>query len=387
MRTVLVLVADTKGAAVSGAIVRVDDLPIPVSGTTDTSGACNLLVSDLQESHLWIMADGYIDYSHHLDLPTTNVQVRVGVPRDPAFPGEQVILPPIEPVAPPRLNISRLHVSGLSFYTETDEQWFMAFADGFRDYERFLNGEDIKPLLQQTVDLGGNGRRVFGSFDFGSPESQRLYPREHPDYYDRLPDFCELFAEYDLYMQFTAFADTQRSVPGESAQRDHWARVCDAVRAQPNVLLEFVNEQDAHENHANFEPDKPDEICASRGSNGGGSDPPGPYWDYADLHPERPTDPAKLRQSTTTLSFAIYGTGGSFHGTQRCTVASEPIGFADVAQPGRRVSDPDIAYLLGLGCRWGAGGTAHSDCGVASVLLTVQQAICVEAFLKGVRGG
>lgn len=281
--------------------------------------------------------------------------------------------------------LPRIHVEGLGFVDENGQPWIMAFVDSFRLYERFLRGEDIRPVLQETKDVGANGVRVFGSFDFGSPDVQRLYPREHPDYYDRLPEFCELLTSYGLYVQFTVFADTQRSVPGVSAQRDHWARVCVQLRDEPNALLEAVNEWDAHQNAPSFLPAKPEDITASLGSNGGGSNPPVPAWDYADLHPERPVDLPKLLQSTTTLAFAIHGFPG-FRGTGCATVASEPIGFADANVPGRRVADPAVAYVLGLGCRWGAGGTAHSDCGVQSVLLTPVQRACVQAFLRGVRG-
>jgi hypothetical protein len=279
----------------------------------------------------------------------------------------------------------RIAVNGLGFVTDEGSPWTWAMLTGFRDYERFLRGEDIGPLLQETRDAGGNGRRVFGAFDFGSPQAQRLYPREHPDYFARLPEFFALNAQFGLYVQFVAFADTQRSVPGAQPQRDHWAALCDTLRPIPNVLLERVNEADSHENRLDTDLPKPEGITASFGSNGAGANPPGPFWDYADLHPERPADLPKLLQSTTTLAFAVHGFPG-FSGTQRATVASEPIGFADAAVPGRRVSDPGIAYLLGVGCRWGAGGTAHSDNGVQSVLLSPIQRVCVEQFLKGVLG-
>src|SRR5262245_65011468 len=47
---------------------------------------------------------------------------------------------------------------------------------------------------------------------------------------------------------------------------------------------------------------RPQGICASFGSNGAGADPPGPFWDYADLHSERRGD---FALSTTTVHFAI----------------------------------------------------------------------------------
>jgi hypothetical protein len=280
----------------------------------------------------------------------------------------------------------RLHVEGLGFVDENGQPWTMAFLSGFRDYERFLAGEDIRPLLQETVDVGANGRRVFGMFDFGSPQTQRLYPDEHPDiYFDLLPAFAQLYASFGLYIEFTAFADTGRAMPTAARQLAHWLRLCDVLRTAPNVLLERVNEDDSHENHVDAALPKPDGICSSFGSNGAGANPPTAGWDYADLHSERPADLPKLLQSTTTLAFAVHGFTG-FGGTQTATVASEPIGFADAGVPGRRVADTVVAYLLGLGCRWGAGGTAHSDCGVQSVLLSPTQRACVEAFLRGVRG-
>jgi hypothetical protein len=279
----------------------------------------------------------------------------------------------------------RLHVEGLGFVTEDGQPWTMAFVSSFRLFERFLNGEAIGPLLQEAVDVGANGMRVFGAFDFGTPQIQRLYPRDHADYYDGLREFFALLMGRGLYVQFTAFADTQRSVPGVAAQYDHWHRVALAINESgaTNVLLERVNENDSHDNgvDANLQP--PAGICCSYGSNGQGADPPGPFWDYVDLHSERRGD---FALSTTTVHFAINGYGTAFPGTHRATVVSEPPGFADTLQPGRRTNDPRIAYLMGLGCRWGAGGTAHSDCGAGSVPLTDIQRACVEAFLRGVKG-
>jgi hypothetical protein len=374
---ILVLVADTKGTAVAGASVIIDDVPTRHVETTDATGQAYFEIGDLPQSHLWIAAAGYQPYSQHLELPTHNVQIRVGVPADPDR--DDLILPPLEPQAMPRIQ-----VDGLRFVTDDGRPWVMAFVSSFRLYERFLRGEDIRPVLQETSDVGANGVRVFGMFDFGSPQTQRLYPDEHPDYYAQLRPFFALLAEYRLYAQFTVFADTKRAMPSADRQFQHWGHLFGELADVPNVLLERVNEANAHENGVAADVPRPLGILASNGSNGAGSDPPGPFWDYADLHSERPADLPKLLQSTTTLAFAIHGYPG-FSGTQRATVASEPIGFADVDQPGRRVANPDVAYLLGLGCCWGAGGTAHSDCGVQSVLLSPTQRTCVEQFLRGVK--
>src|SRR5262249_22706915 len=206
---------------------------------------------------------------------------------------------------------ARLHVEGLTFVKDDGSRFMWAMISGFRDYERFLRGEDIRPILREAQEVGANGRRVFGAFDFGSPDRQRLYPREHADYFDRLPEFLALNAEFGLYVQFVAFADTQRSVPGPGAQRDHWNALCDRLRPISNVVLERVNEQDSHDNRLDTDLPRPQGICASFGSNGAGADPPGPFWDYADLHSERRGD---FALSTTTVHFAINGFSGE-HGS------------------------------------------------------------------------
>jgi len=292
------------------------------------------------------------------------------------------------PPAPVIVAPEQLHVDGLGFVTQSGASWTMAFLSAFRHYERFLRGEDITPLLAEAVALGANGGRVFGAFDYGSPQNQRLYPREHPDYYDRLEEFCGLFAAHGLWLQFTVFADTRRSVPTPQAQRVHWSLVCDALRRCPNVLLERVNENNQHDNWVDADLPKPSGLCSSFGSNGGGNDPPGPFWDYADLHSERRGD---FALSTTTVNFTVKGYHGengapSFAGTHRATVVSEPPGIADANVNGRRTADPRICFQMGVGCAtWGAGGTAHTECGVMSVLHTDIQAECARQFFAGVR--
>lgn len=283
---------------------------------------------------------------------------------------------------------SGLHVEGLNFVLN-GQVWRMVFADSFRAYERFLKqGPDsIRPVFAELQALGANGVRVLGSFDFGSPDQQRLYPGEHGDaYYDRLQEFFHLAGEYGLFVQFCVFADTKRSVPGAGYQRSHFSRVCDRLRGTPNLLLQLVNEGNQHENGLDTEIAKPAGILASSGSHGTGDDPPQPFWDYSDLGSERRGD---FALSTTTVNFAIKGYAGEngnpgFPGTGRATVVSEPPGFGE-ATTGSRTNDPRIAYQLGLGTKWGAGGTAHSDCGVHSVLLSPTQKECVQQFILGAK--
>ena len=279
------------------------------------------------------------------------------------------------------LSAGRIHVEGLNFIQDS-QPWTMAFMDGFRDYERFLNGQDIRPVLNEAGNLGANGRRVFGAFDFGTPDQQRLYPREHGDYYEKLQPFHALCAEFGLTVQFCVFADTKRSVPGADSQKEHWQKVCDALRPVPNVLLQRVNENNQHENGVDADLAKPAGLCSSFGSNGTGDDPPQPFWDYVDLGSERRPD--RMSLSTTTVFFAIngyQGEGGNpgFPGSHRATVVSEP------PKLGVHILNARDAYLLGLGCQWGNGGTAHSQSALMSVLLNPTERELTKEFLRGVK--
>ena len=337
----------------------------------------------LGDSDVRITANGYQPYLehftwHHLPkdagLPQPlNQQIMVGVD-----------LPPLQPLALPRL-----HVEGLGFVTTNGDPWRMAFADSFRAYDRFLRGEDLRPVFEELRDMKANGIRVLGMAD----SFMHLYPQEHQDFYARLPAFCALATEYRLYVQFCVFADTKIIMPWTSgwshplvAQIEHFARVCNALRDSSNVLIQLVNENDSNQNGIELGAfAKPVGILSSIGSNGTGNDPPLPAWDYSDLGSERRGD---FSLSCTTVHFAIHGYSsdeGSFAGTQRATVVSEPPGFAEEMVPGRRTNDPAVAYLMGLGCQWGAGGCAHSDAGIQSVLLPPRQKACVEAFIRGVQ--
>jgi hypothetical protein len=283
--------------------------------------------------------------------------------------------------------LPRLHAEDWAFKDEAGHRWVWCGFSLFRAYQRFLAGEDLGDVLRQARDLGANVVRVLGMFHW-SDGNGPLHPQDHPHYYDALPAFLDLCAHFDLYVEFCVFADTGH-IMNEPDQQTHFQKVCDALRPCTNAFLELVNENDAHENHVNIASfPKPDGITSCSGSNGGGSNPPGPYWDYSALHAERRDDRTAL--TTTTVWFAIHGYSegaDSFAGTQRTTINDEPYGFAEENEPGRRTNDPSIAYLMGVGCAYGGGGTAHCTDGIQAVVLRPIQAECARRFLAGVKAG
>lgn len=282
-------------------------------------------------------------------------------------------------------DVRPIHVDGLNFKDDLGNAWVWAMMDGFRDLDRLLQNEDINPQLAETVELGANGKRCLGMAD----SFMHLWPQEHgAAYYDGLSMLFDLYASHGLYGQFCCFADTRIIMPDRGEQIEHFVEVRRRLAGRANAFGQLVNENDANQNGVDIAsfPRPNDGICWSSGSNGGGSDPPRPFWDYSDLGSERHGDCAL---STTTVWFAIHGYQGengapNWPGTQRATVVSEPPGFDEVTS-GNRISDPHIAYLNGLGTQWGNGGTFHSSDGVQSALLRPNTKACALEFVRGMR--
>lgn len=176
-----------------------------------------------------------------------------------------------------------LGISG-QFFTLNGQPWTAIECSDFSLYKRYLDGEDIRPVLQERAAIGFNLLRVWLLNTSVIPGG--LLPSQYPDFYDKLAPFASLCASYGLCVEFTAFTSTQGLMPSVADQHAHWTRVCDALRGVGNVLLELVNEADQHDNRT--DPSlltmRPNGILASSGSNGAGSDSPTPVWSYSDGH-------------------------------------------------------------------------------------------------------
>jgi hypothetical protein len=193
--------------------------------------------------------------------------------------------------------LSRVRVDGRKFRDAENRVWFLKGVSLFMAYWRFLNGEDIRPLLGQMRDLGSNCIRIFGMAyfvpvnEFGAAPFK---PQTYGDrYYSQLPAFCGLAAQFGQYLYWCVFTDVRGEpnlMPNESDQRRHFDRVVDALRRTPNTLLELNNEQNAHDfnqvNKAAFP--RPSGLASCSGSYGDiGEAIPGPHWDFVDFHPPR----------------------------------------------------------------------------------------------------
>src|SRR5215813_4200942 len=99
--------------------------------------------------------------------------------------------------------LPRLEVDGHFFRQDTGARWTAVQASDFNLFNRFLEGENITPILRQRADAGFNLLRVWTDFDVCAdgkcPDHQpigRLIPSGHADYYKRLASFLDLCAQH-----------------------------------------------------------------------------------------------------------------------------------------------------------------------------------------------
>lgn len=157
----------------------------------------------------------------------------------------------------------------------------------FNLYNRWLSGENIDPILQQRQDVGFNSPRIWTAFNI--PLIGRLIPREHADFYRRVPEFMDYVGGYGHYPEWTAFTGPYGGIFDSQAEMiAHWEQFDDALNGCTNLLdLEAINEGDNAPN-AGVPLDKlrrPANKIASHGSAVQDAPPMVPVWDVAGHRP------------------------------------------------------------------------------------------------------
>ena len=170
-------------------------------------------------------------------------------------------------------------------------RWTAIETSDFHAFGRFLNGEDIRPVLTQRRDLGFNLLRVWTRYIL-SPGIGTCRLEDHPDLYERLPAFLSLCARFGLYVELTAFTgkhDFPLAEQPENLYR-HWHALSGAVDAT-NVIVSLVNEQDQHNDDPQTGNAVPIDafgpipwLLCSHGSNGADHDTVRPFWNYGEYH-------------------------------------------------------------------------------------------------------
>lgn len=230
------------------------------------------------------------------------------------------------------VTLSRLTAHQSGFTNAAGQIVRIAGVSAFMHYQRFLDGEDIQPLLAQAVELGANCVRVFGMAYYIPVNAGRkpFKPQDYGQrYYDQIPAFCALCESYGLYVYWSVFPDNEIiGVPDPSGFFDY---VVAHLQAAENTIGELTNEQDAHSfNHIDpTQMHRPEGIAFCSGSYGDIGGPQPHPWDFCDYHQPRRYEPPTCIKDACVVDHPSYLQG--------------------------------FGLLLGEGDRYGTGGNPTTD--------------------------
>src|SRR5205809_5832629 len=100
---------------------------------------------------------------------------------------------------------SGLRVRGHCLEQENGQRWTGIECSDFNLFGRFCDGDDLTSILEQRAALGFNLLRVFTRYRLADAGIGDNTLSDHPDLYERLPDFLELVGSYGLHTRLTAY--------------------------------------------------------------------------------------------------------------------------------------------------------------------------------------
>lgn len=282
--------------------------------------------------------------------------------------------------------LEKLVIKDKRLYTKSDASYFIKGESAFLDYYRFLRGENIRPLLEQSETLGGNCRRNF-MMTFNTAKAAGLPPFNPEDFgddfYNKFPDFMTLYAEYEQYGYFSIFPDnglfpSWKDKTGK--QLVHWNKLGAIAAKIDNVFgFELTNEFQAKSDNnvdRNAFSKITNLLCCSGsyGESPEGNRYPEPYFDFGDYHSPRHYPNSVKDCNAANNPNRLAG---------EATLVGEPLGFGDRSLDSRREDDPNIAReMAGSGIGTLIGIFYHCTHGGFSQLYDNVELNCGDAWFE-----
>jgi hypothetical protein len=387
-RTIAVAITPVVGGAEVEVHVQATPHNLWLHGTTDGNGYVSWQWSDaLGDSTIRVYAAGYEPYlaavhwktytDPEVGVPPLNHQITVGVE-----------VPPLVPFVPPVAEGTEsgpLHIERPTIRDEAGHCWqWRGFTDFLLLY-RYLTRVDIGPFVDERIALGANVLRVLSmvAWDDLTP---RFYPQDWPDYYEQVRDFVQLLGDRGMRVELVVFADCRDEpavMPDASDRKTHLSRVLEAIAGCWNVCVEIANEPfknlpggSAEAIELGLAAKEVTEQIVATGEYD--SWPPAPTADYGTTHCDRSEDwPRKCHDLMERCD----------HSGKTPFIGDEPMGAAEVSEPGRRDANPDNHAWYAAGCQmFGPGATFHCDDGIHSVTpIGPNQAACAKAFFEALQ--
>lgn len=233
--------------------------------------------------------------------------------------GLRAIISTFEVPAPPPPSqgpqMSRLRVVGRHFANDRGRIDLIG-ADCYLGLQRYMDGEDLRPIWQELQDYGFNCIRTFGATKYipeqiGKPP---FYPGSgnytFDRYFPQLSDYTRHAAEYGLHNYFVAGPDAGLWFPMAATPAtwfyNVWTTLYDALTA----LVSVGNELHQHDNFIDVSKlTRPEGIPACAGSEGTNDEwTHGPWWDFDEYHPRR-DNRVKSIKDCNVVDHPNYGLG------------------------------------------------------------------------------
>ncbi len=266
---------------------------------------------------------------------------------------------------------------------------FLKGESGFLDLCRLLHGENIRPLLNQSLDMRSNGRRNFlmTSNTAQAAGFPPFNPDDFPNYYDMFEEMVKLYAEYGLYLYGSVFPDNGlfSSWAGNTQKQiDHWNRLGTIAQRYNNVWgLELTNEINSKVynkvDQARFSPISGVICCSGSWTDDSGSPLDYPVqFELVDFHQRRDYPKSVVDACVANYPWREKG---------KATLLGESIGFGSKATNPNREDNPRIAKeIAGSGRGTSCGMIYHSTHGAFSQLYDDTEKACGEAWFNELEG-
>lgn len=263
-------------------------------------------------------------------------------------------------------------------FVANGQRWIWRMTTGFCDYQVFLNGGDLRSLLRQNQDLGARGRRVFLNMVNITDFNPDAYGQT---FYDRLPEFVAVNAEYEQYIEFDVLPDSGYRGWSHGKCLDFWARVNDSLdRANWNHFRSLTNEFDHGGNLVGSpnEYPRPAYPLVSQGSAVSDAPPPRPGWGFREFHCAKDFPKVYLFEDELFNGLGVDADGQRW-GDPKPIVYTEGKRFKE-DDP---VTDEKLARTYAYeSLALGEGVTIHTEDGKYSRLLGPRQASCVKTAME-----
>ncbi len=175
---------------------------------------------DTNTARVGVEADGT-----ETGMPLTDTEL------PPAFMEAEVPEPP-----DPIVELVRLEPWGQHFRKENGERFTAVESTDFNLMGRWFSGEDIDLVLEQRAAVGYNMLRVFTAYNIPNTIGV-LKPKDHPNFYARIPEFLAKCATYGLYVELVAFTGPYVTLFANDSEKVlHW----EGIKAAAKVFDGYI---------------------------------------------------------------------------------------------------------------------------------------------------